>query len=61
MLQMAPNMDGCIHIKPETAWKVILEQNDSIVHGFLVTTLPRMGSAHERQVLLFKRGFLTQL
>ena len=34
MLHMAPNMDNCIHIKPETAWEVILEQNDSIVHVF---------------------------
>ena len=38
--------DNCIHIKPETAWEVILEQNDSFVHDFLVAAVSRFYSAY---------------
>ena len=38
-------VDNWMHWKPETAWEVILEQNDSVVHDFLLAALSRVYSA----------------
>ena len=38
-------VDNCILIKPETAWEVILEQNNSIMHGFLVAAISQICSS----------------